>query len=198
MKKKERKKGKEEEEEDDDDVSSIGGDSLGSDGREDSLGLGDDQQINDKKKTDVVDMDDDNFNEQERREYLDAHAIIVDGFRCPDEFVDTLTPMEFEEMVVMFKTYDVNGNGNIDKHEARKILHSLGLESSLQKAEELLALIDVDGSGEIDFDEYCRFIFLIKTGDERMGAFSNLLVSIQLFPSFSLTIILRPLIYLYI
>jgi len=70
--------------------------------------------------------------------------------------------MEFEEMVTLFKTYDVNGNGTIDKHEARKILFSLGMDSSLERADELIKLVDADGSGEIDFPEYCRFIILVK------------------------------------
>lgn len=119
------------------------------------------------------------LNEDEMKEYYDSHAMIVDGFRCPDQFIDALTPMEFEEMVTLFKTYDVNGNGTIDKHEARKILFSLGMDSSLERADELIKLVDADGSGEIDFPEYCRFIILVKNGDERFASFSGMVDKIK-------------------
>ena len=69
----------------------------------------------------------------------------------------------------------LNRSGTIDKHEARKILQSLGMETTLEKSEELLNLVDADGSGEIDFSEYCFFIQMIKDGDERFAAYSNLL-----------------------
>lgn len=165
---------------DDDDVSSLGG--TVHDG--DDASLGDEEEKDEKKQNVAGDgshaggasiKSADEIDEVELREYLDAHAMIVDGFRCPDEFVDTLTPMEFEELVQMFKRYDVNGSGTIDKHEARKILNELGLDSSLEKAEELLALVDVDGSGEIDFAEYCRFVHLVKSGDERMAQFGGMM-----------------------
>jgi len=108
-----------------------------------------------------------------------AQGMVVDGFRCPEEFELKLSPMEFEEMVSLFQTYDANGSGTIDKHEARKILQGLGMEASLEKAEELLAMVDGDGSGEIDFDEFCTFIVLIKEGDEKLAAFNDLLENIH-------------------
>ena len=43
------------------------------------------------------------------------HELVINGFRCPDEYVNVLTPMEFEEMVKMFIEYDVDGSGTIDK-----------------------------------------------------------------------------------
>ena len=59
-------------------------------------------------------------------------------------------------MVATFKEYDSNGGGSIDIHEIRKILLHMEMDVGMDKAKELMVLIDVDGSGEIDFDEYCR------------------------------------------
>ena len=103
----------------------------------------------------------------------------VDGFECPDDLLDKLLPMEFEEMVNLFRTYDANDSGTIDKHEARKILQSLGMDASLDKAEELLNIVDADGSGEIDFDEFCHWIVMIKDGDERFASFNEMLSKIN-------------------
>ena len=78
-------------------------------------------------------------------------------------------------MVNMFKLYDANGSGDIDKHEARKILEALGMDASLEKAEELLNIIDENGTGEINFEEFCRFICMIKDGDDRLAGYGGLL-----------------------
>ena len=106
----------------------------------------------------------------------------VEGFLCPKHLVPKLTPMEFEEMVHLFKTYDANDSGDIDKHEARKILLAMDMEATLEKAEELMALVDQDGSGEIEFDEFCEFIVLIKDGDERFRKFDSILENVSQTP----------------
>lgn len=123
--------------------------------------------MEDKDRLPVVDEEDSDEEE--------LHRMVVDGFECPEALLSKLLPMEFEEMVNLFKTYDANGSGTIDKHEARKILQSLGMETSLEKSEELLKLVDADGSGEIDFDEYCFFIQMIKDGDERFSQYNTIL-----------------------
>lgn len=125
-------------------------------------------------KDGIGDMDEDDA-ESINRKYAEEHGYVVDGFECPHEFLTMLAPMEFEELVNMFRLYDANGSGTIDKHEARKILLDLGLDASMSKAEDLLALVDADGSGEIEFDEFCKFIVMIKQGDERLSSFKNLL-----------------------
>jgi len=37
----------------------------------------------------------------------------------------------------------------------------------MEKAEKLIAIIDTNNKGVIDFYEFCRFIVLLKQGDER-------------------------------
>ena len=120
------------------------------------------------------DVDEDDI-EADERKYLEQHAMVVDGYRCPDEFVKIITPMEFEEMVNLFTKFDVDHSNTIDKHETKKILLYLGMDASMDMAMELLEIVDVDKSGEIDFDEFCNFIVMLKRGDPRLSGYSSML-----------------------
>lgn len=113
--------------------------------------------------------------EADERKYLEKHAMIVDGYKCPDEFVKIITPMEFEEIVNLFTRFDVDHSDTIDKHEIKKVLLYLGMEASMDMAKELLEIIDVDKSGEIDFGEFCNFIVMLKRGDPRLEGYSSML-----------------------
>lgn len=75
----------------------------------------------------------------------------------------------------MFKDYDTDHSGELDIYEIQKILYNLGMKNFEEKAKELLEIVDVDGSGEIDFDEFCRFIILMKKGEGSFAQFNKLL-----------------------
>ena len=135
------------------------------------------------------------------------NAMEAYGRRCPDQFINNLTPMEFDEMVclstyfsynilpsshhitscelltdkkvLMFNEYDVDGSDTIDKHEARKILFNLGMDHSMEEAEKLMAIIDTDGTGELDFEEFVGFIVMVKKGDSRLSGFTQLLENLK-------------------
>jgi hypothetical protein len=113
--------------------------------------------------------------EADKRKYLEKHAMVVDGFKCPDEFVKIITPMEFEELVNLFTKFDVDPSNTIDKHETKKVLLYLGMEASMDMAKELLEIIDIDESGEIDFNEFCNFIVMLKRGDPRLQGYGAML-----------------------
>ena len=163
----------------------AGGNVSGEEEKKDALGTGDvakpqgeqeyeQSAVNtEAKKEEDSDSDDRSYAE-------DPNDILeIEGFICPKHLVTKISPMEFEEMVHLFKTYDANGSGDIDKHEARKILQAMELDASLEKAEELIALVDKDGSGEIEFDEFCEFIVLVKEGDERYAKFDAIMANVK-------------------
>jgi hypothetical protein len=79
----------------------------------------------------------------------------------------------------MFNQYDVNKSGDIDIHEARKILLQMDLEHTLEKAQELMDKVDKDGSGAIEFPEFCEFVALMKLGDEKFAKFTKLLENLN-------------------
>lgn len=60
------------------------------------------------------------------------------------------------------------------------------MDASLERAEDLLLIIDQDGNGELDFDEFCTFFVMIKRGDERLVDFQELLEKIHRTPLGSL------------
>jgi Ca2+-binding EF-hand superfamily protein len=99
----------------------------------------------------------------------------LNGFVCPEEFRSQFTPLEFEQVVNMFCDFDSNGNGTIDYYEAQKIVYSLGATDSADKASRLMKLIDLNGSGEVDFAEFCRFFILLKKGDKSFAEFKGFL-----------------------
>lgn len=53
----------------------------------------------------------------------------------------------------------------------------------MEKAEKFIALVDVKKNGVIDFDEFCRFIVLIKQGDERLTYFPPLYSNVHVIDS---------------
>jgi hypothetical protein len=118
----------------------------------------------------------------DKEKYFEQYGVTVNGFKCPDEFLSIISPMEFEEIVFLFQKFDINASGTIDKHETKKILHYLNLDYSIDKAEELLAIVDTDKSGEIDFEEFCSFFVMMKRGDERLSKYTSLIENINSTP----------------
>jgi len=89
---------------DDDDISSLGDNDLN--------GEGVDMDIDSIRE---LDMDDDELTEAKKRDNTEGYVLEISGFQCPEEYVNVLTPMEFEELVRMFMEYDVDGSRTIDK-----------------------------------------------------------------------------------
>lgn len=89
----------------------------------------------------AADLDDED-REAERAKFAEEFSIEVYGRKCPDQYINMITPMEFEEIVIMFNEYDVDKSNTIDRHEARKILFNLGMDYSLSQTDELFAIID--------------------------------------------------------
>jgi hypothetical protein len=153
---------------DKEDISTIGGE-WENEGSQQTASI-----TRDENSVGMGDLDDDDI-AADKAQYYKDNAMIVDGFECPGEYLTIIAPMEFEEIVNLFLKFDTDKSGTIDKHECKKILNFLGFDYSLEKAEELLKLIDTDGNGSIDFAEFCHFFVMMKRGDERVAKFSSLM-----------------------
>eukprot|EP01106_Pelomyxa_sp_JSP_P013558 TRINITY_DN4098_c0_g1_i12.p2 TRINITY_DN4098_c0_g1~~TRINITY_DN4098_c0_g1_i12.p2 ORF type:complete len:150 (+),score=49.43 TRINITY_DN4098_c0_g1_i12:461-910(+) len=69
---------------------------------------------------------------------------------------------EFEKA---FKMFDKNGDGQISAEEVVGILQALGKTPSPDDVRSMMAQVDTDKSGYIDFDEFCQMMINNLGGD---------------------------------
>ena len=64
-----------------------------------------------------------------------------------------------EEMAAkVFRQFDIDDSGSLDRDELRRMLRQLGLPDSVGTVRRLLDTYDVDGSGLISEDEFLLFL----------------------------------------
>ena len=71
----------------------------------------------------------------------------------------------------MFDLFDADGGGSIDTAEMTNALYQLGISDSIEEIEKIVAAIDSDGSGEVEFSEFKDIIKQLlgqKDSDEEM------------------------------
>ena len=61
------------------------------------------------------------------------------------------------EMLNLFKEYDVDGNGTIDKSEFRRAVAAIGLEYEDEIVDIVFDSYDADGSGEMEYKEFVQY-----------------------------------------
>lgn len=62
---------------------------------------------------------------------------------------------KYEEI---FNRYDADGSGTIEARELGQVMRDLGHEMTAEELDTMVAAIDQDGSGEIDFEEFMQAI----------------------------------------
>ena len=72
-----------------------------------------------------------------------------------------LTEAEIEEVREAFNLFDVDGSGRIDPRELKEAMISLGYTNNNAVISDMIA--DLDGAGDIDFDEFLN-IFTLQIG----------------------------------
>ena len=74
-----------------------------------------------------------------------------------------LTEAEIEEVREAFNLFDVDGSGRIDPKELKEAMISLGYTNNNAVISDMIADLDKDGMGELDFDEFLN-IFTLQIG----------------------------------
>eukprot|EP00930_Biecheleria_cincta_P039504 TRINITY_DN27153_c0_g1_i1.p1 TRINITY_DN27153_c0_g1~~TRINITY_DN27153_c0_g1_i1.p1 ORF type:complete len:839 (+),score=130.18 TRINITY_DN27153_c0_g1_i1:124-2640(+) len=79
---------------------------------------------------------------------------------------ETPTPAwQADEVVSVFQTHDMDGNGCIDRCEFSSLLHAMDPSWENAQCESLFRDVDVDGSGYIEYAEFVNYLF---RGTERL------------------------------
>ncbi|KAI7726127.1 hypothetical protein M8C21_031007, partial [Ambrosia artemisiifolia] len=65
-----------------------------------------------------------------------------------------LTRQMKQELQEAFDMFDADSNGTIDAKELRNATRALGFEMTKEQIDEMMAEVDRNGSGAIDFDEF--------------------------------------------
>lgn len=79
---------------------------------------------------------------------------------------EQLTPQEIRDLKLVFDVFDTDKSGSIDARELRKAMRALGFKISKESIEDMIADLDIDKSGSIEFDEFLEFI-IARQGDGR-------------------------------
>ena len=67
---------------------------------------------------------------------------------------DKLTPEELAEFREIFNLVDKDGGGTISKEELGELMETLGIDATPEEIDLMIAEIDEDNNGVIDFDEF--------------------------------------------
>ena len=62
--------------------------------------------------------------------------------------------LEIEELKEAFNLFDTDGSGNIDAKELKAAMRALGFQVKKADVRKMIADIDKDGNGSIDFEEF--------------------------------------------
>ena len=65
-----------------------------------------------------------------------------------------------------FDMYDADGSGDIDQSELKTLMAQLGFDLSNEELSNMVAEVDVDGNGEIDYDEFVQLFKGTSGGNE--------------------------------
>jgi len=73
----------------------------------------------------------------------------------PDNpWLPILTPGQLAEIYAAFRKFDRDGDGHIEPKEIRRVMKDMGFLMSEDEAKKLIAGVDTDGNGMIEFDEF--------------------------------------------
>lgn len=86
---------------------------------------------------------------------------------------DDLTADQITEYRDAFMMFDVDGSGAISTHELGSLMRSLGAAPTAAELEGFIDDVDVNGDGEVDFDEFLVLMEQQKNASDPMEELSD-------------------------
>lgn len=80
------------------------------------------------------------------------------GYRTDKVRRKRLTAQKRKEIKEAFDLFDIDGSGTIDARELNVAMRALGFEMTPEQIGQMIAEVDKDGSGTIDFDEFVHMM----------------------------------------
>ena len=77
----------------------------------------------------------------------------------------TLNSEQLAEMQEVFDLFDKDGDGTINTHEFKVLFRCFGIKLNDEQILGLINEYDADGSGEIDFNEFCEMMSKVILDD---------------------------------
>ena len=71
---------------------------------------------------------------------------------------DQLTEAQREEFKEVFSLFDKDGSGDISTMELGVVMKALGQDPTEEELDEIIMEVDVNGDGDIDFEEFCTLM----------------------------------------
>jgi len=71
---------------------------------------------------------------------------------------EKLTPEQLAEFKEAFSVFDKDGDGTISEKELGTVMRALGLNPTEEELTQMVREVDIDGNGEVDFDEFCEMM----------------------------------------
>lgn len=69
-----------------------------------------------------------------------------------------MTAEEKAQLKTVFDLFDADGGGSIDALEMKTVMKALGFNITKQQVEQMIAEIDIDGNGTVDFQEFLELL----------------------------------------
>jgi hypothetical protein len=73
----------------------------------------------------------------------------------------------------LFRQYDEDGNGTLDRHEVSHLLKGLGLTDSKEAVDQMLAVYDIEGTGVVEEAEFIHFLTAMQESASRAAQQAN-------------------------
>ena len=104
---------------------------------------------------------------------LDAASQIVqkrsNSYDLPEHMQKWFSKIKLDEYTVQFGMFDDSGDGEVDAQELRAVMRALGNEMSHDDVMDLIATVDMDKGGTINFPEFISLMRKIDKGEIDIG-----------------------------